>query len=154
MDEVKHAELERRLDNWGAWARGGYNTGPRRCGSAEGRYLPSRDDEGERLEQSARIPINVQDAERVEHCLLRIRNRLERRLLVWWFVEHRDKVYLARKLNVPPKLVEPYVLKAMYALQYHLDHEPQSDRRQGKGLQSAKRSNMYESTSLNAGTAA
>lgn len=152
MDSAERAEIERRLDNWAAWARGGFNAGPGRCGSAEGRYLPPRDDEGDRLKQSSRPPIDVRDAERVEYCVLRIRNRVERELLVWWFVQHRDKTYLAKRLNVRPMLVEAYVWKAVGALQYRLTHEPDGYR--AKGLQSRKRSNMYGRTLQNEVTAA
>lgn len=151
MDETSFQKLDARLDNWGAWARSGVGSAPGRCGSAEGRYLPPRDDDGERLDRSARPSVDVADAEFMEQCILKLRTGLQRRVLAEWYVRQADKIRLAKMINCAPMMVRPYLLGVMGALQYHLEHTPGqvlSNRRMKRGLQSAKRSNMYGSRPL------
>lgn len=126
MPTTHEAALEARLENWGRWNRNGSGGG--RCGSAEGRYVPPRDEEGERAERLARLPVDGPDAEAIEEAVCSLRIRRARVLLKRVYVLRHDKLVLARWLNVPPLLVRPAVLMAQGALQARLDHAPMARR--------------------------
>lgn len=149
MNEIDVGELERRLENWGSWARsrpGGARAG--RCASAEGAHVPLRDDDGTRLVQSAKEPVAAGDAEVIEAAVLKLRRSGDRRLMVMTYVERLADVSIAGCFNIPPRLVRPHQVRVMVALKYHLDHDVNlvlAARRNRKALHPADRSNMYES---------
>lgn len=132
MDEVLRAEIENRLENWGAWARSG-SGGHGACGSAERRYVPPRDDDNTRAERQAREPIMVVDAELIEQAVLGVgrRNPTARKLLVMRYVEQAPIMAMAKSLNVRPMLVEPYVLSAQGAVLGQIDLLKRSSRGDG-----------------------
>ncbi len=120
MDKAEQVQLEVRLDNWGAWARSGLGGGAGRCGSAEGRYIREKADE-ERFEKSARVPIDMLDAEAVEKGLLALGDWRDRDVLRDWYCWRKDEKQIAAKLHMRPFMVNPARIKALAALQYRLD---------------------------------
>lgn len=155
MDEQQRMNLTERFWNWGAWARVGSGGGGA-CASAERRYQAPRDDEGERLARIARMPIDVADAELMERCILRLHDPMDRKVLVWRYVDQWRDLEIARGLKTRPRLVEPRVLSIQGRVQFHLDHEPnqvRAERRMRRGLHSMSGSNMYPKDPLNEVTA-
>ena len=139
MDERQQLDLERELDNWGAWARAGLS-GPGTCASAESRYVPPRDDDGTRAARLACEPIRVADAERIERAVLQLRTKWQQQLLVMVYVHRAPQVDLARYLNVRPMLVRPATIAVLGQLQYVLEHTKGStlrERAMRRGLHSA-----------------
>jgi hypothetical protein len=140
MDETQRADINNRLWNWGAWARSGSGLGTRACGSAERKYIAPRDDDNTRADR-IREPINVPDAERVEKAVCSVRDKRMRKLMVLHYVDMAPPITLAKLLNVRPMLVEPAILTAQGAVMYWLEHAPIR-----AGLQSRRKSNMYQET--------
>lgn len=138
MDKQQQAFLELRLDNWGAWARSGSGASAGRCGSAEGRYIREKLDE-ERFEKSSREPINLKDAEAVEHGLLKMNEQRDRLVLREWYCYRRDAVSIAGMLKIRPMLVDPARIKALGSLFYCLERWQTNGYRRGHAT-----SNMYE----------
>ncbi len=61
--------MDRRLENWGRWARQGFSAGQGRCGSAEGRYV-SRAADADYADRVVSMVIDADDAERVESVVV------------------------------------------------------------------------------------
>lgn len=142
MDKQQEIELDRKLHNWAAWARSGLG-GRFTCGSAERRYVPPRDDDETRADVIAREPINVGDAELIERALLRLQRHIDRELLKRFYLDSHDDKRLAAFLGCRPFMVRPHLLMAMGSLQCVIDHMP-IEGHAARGLQSKKRSNMYQ----------
>lgn len=141
-------EIERRLENWGAWARsragGGFASG---CSSAERRYVAPRDPEGVRLVETSREPIVIGDAEVIEAALLKLKRPVDRALLVATFSDRFTTFTIASMFKIKPRLVRPHQVRVMRDLQHLLDHDRNlvlASRRHARGLHPAAQSNKYK----------
>ncbi len=99
--EREIAELHAACTNWGRWSRPG-GSGPARCGSIEGRYLPEKltDEEAKAREGKAPTPINHRDAERVEAAvvlLLKSARYIEHQVITLMYLDGLSIKELARR---------------------------------------------------------
>lgn len=92
-----HADTDARLRNWARWCYSGGGA-PRRCGSAEGRFVPIRADD-EKLERTAQEPIDPVDAERIEKCVTLTMDRRTRQFVTLYYLKRRRQEEIARKLR-------------------------------------------------------
>ncbi len=124
MDAGQIADVERRLENWGRWARGeGGNASPNTCASAERLYVPPREDE-QRLIASAAEPVNARDAVKVEAAVVRVKRQLDRKFLIEWYVYQTNPYEIARRHQIETDLLRANVLRLIGAVFYHLEHAP------------------------------
>lgn len=114
MQQIEVTRLKARLWNWGRWARPD-SVDPGECASAERRFVAARPDD-EALQRSAQVPIDPEDAERIEAAVCRLRCENDRRLLKMFYVDGRSSREIARKLRVPDQLLEPFHLRVLGAL--------------------------------------
>lgn len=142
MTKDQQEKLEGRLDNWGRWNRA-RGSSPGRCGSIESRHVAERDPEATRIEHLTQAPIDNLDAEVIEAAVVALRIGRARELLRRVYVQRKDKLALARWLNVSPMLVQPAVIMAVGALQARVDRLPIETRdsvRMRRGLHPSDRS--------------
>lgn len=142
MTEEQQIRLEARCQNWGRWSRGGRG-GASTCGSAEGRYVGPRDDGDARADRLAVEQLDPLDAEVIEKAVCMLRVERARLLLRMVYVQRKDKLSLARWLNVGTVLVRPAIVMALGALQARLERMPIRTRdsdRMKRGLHLSSRS--------------
>lgn len=126
MEPAEIVETERRLENWGRWARGEHThrgASPGTCGSAERMYTPPREDE-QRFENSARDPVNTRDAERVEAAVVTLKRAPDRRFLMDWYVYRMHPVVMGHRHKMPLLLVGANAIRLVGAVFYHLERQP------------------------------
>lgn len=121
--------LEERMRNWARYNVGRESFSPGRCGSAEGRYEPVREDE-QRFLRSAQEPIDILDAGRIEDAVVRLKRPSWRRFVVSWYCYRAHPVVMARRFKVPELMLIPQLWGILGAIQYHLDHMPVVSRAQ------------------------
>lgn len=125
MDTPEILEMERRLENWGAWARGEAQGGgkPNTCASAERLYRAPREDQ-ERFHAGARESLDVRDAIKVEAAVVRLKRAPDRKFLIDWYVYRTHPYVMARIHKMPPALIVANVMRLVGGVFYVLQHQP------------------------------
>lgn len=172
MDKATMAALERRVYNWGAWARQGAAS-QGRCGSAEGGYVIPRDDDGERLGALSHDPINVADAELLDAAIAALprggQNAVftlftrgnpppstAKTLLVAYYQARLPPALILKQTGIRPSLLDAARITALGLLQRVLDDKTYQGviaRRATALLHSASASNKYEKPLTNVASA-
>lgn len=119
MQSSDVVRLQSRLWNWGRWARpDSLEAG--QCASAEHRFVSARPDD-EAVQRSAQMPIDADDAERIEAAVCHLRCANDRKMLKMLYVDARTHREICRKLRVPEPLFGAFHIRVLGALSYRLE---------------------------------